>query len=62
MTQLVAISGFPTLAALTASYLIVPTTGIVGVGYVWIAAQGIVSLYVAFAMRLGYARKPFQPQ
>ena len=54
--ELVAICGFITLAVLLGSYLITPTTGIIGVGYVWIAAQGLVSVYVAFTTRLRYIK------
>ena len=50
--ELVLISGFVTLAVLLGSYFVMPTTGIVSVGYAWLAAQGVVSLYVAVAMRL----------
>jgi O-antigen/teichoic acid export membrane protein len=32
-------------------YFILPITGIVGIGYVWVALQGIISVYVFFAMR-----------
>ncbi len=44
--ELVAIGGFITIAVLLGSYFIMPTTGIIGVGYAWIAAQGLVSTYV----------------
>ena len=50
--ELVALSGFITLAVLVGSYFIMPITGIVGVGYAWLGAQGIVSVYVLLAMRL----------
>lgn len=49
--ELVAICGFITLAVLIGSYFITPTTGIIGVGYIWLGAQGIVSAYVLLAMR-----------
>ena len=42
------------------SYLITPTTrttSIIGVGYAWIGAQGVVSVYVAIAMRSHYLNK-----
>ena len=54
--ELVAICGFVTLAVLLVSYFITQTTGIIGVGYFWIAAQGLVSVYVLFAMRSYYKR------
>ena len=49
--ELVVISGFITLSVLVGSYFIVPITGIIGVGYAWLAAQGLVSVYVLLAMR-----------
>lgn len=49
--ELVAICGFITLAVLLGSYFITPTTGIIGVGYIWLGAQGVVSIYVISAMR-----------
>ena len=52
--ELVAICGFITITVLLASYLITPTTGIIGVGYAWIAAHGLVSVYVAIALRSYY--------
>jgi O-antigen/teichoic acid export membrane protein len=53
--ELVLIAGLVTTAVLVASYLITPTTGIIGIGYVWIAAQGLVSVYVILAI------KPWRP-
>jgi len=44
--ELIAIWGFVALAALLGSYLIMPTTGIVGIGYTWLGAQTIVAIYV----------------
>ena len=52
--ELVAITGFITLVVLVGSYLITPMTGIIGVGYVWIAAQVVVSVYVLLAMRVSH--------
>jgi len=49
--ELVVLSGFIALTVLVGSYFMTAATGIVGVGYAWIAAQGLVSVYVAFAMR-----------
>jgi O-antigen/teichoic acid export membrane protein len=51
ITELVLISGFVTFAVLVGSYLIMPATGIIRVGYASIAAQGLVSIYVVLAMR-----------
>lgn len=49
--ELAIIFGFITTTVLVGSYFIIPTTGIIGVGYAWLAAQGIVCVYVLFAMR-----------
>ena len=46
IAELIALYGFSTVAILTGSYIIIPTTGIIGVGYVWLSVQGIVSIYV----------------
>jgi len=51
LRELMALCGFITVAVLVGSYFIVPTTGIVGVGYTWITAQAVVSVYVLFVMR-----------
>jgi len=57
LRELVLICGFITLAVLLGSYFITPTTGIVGVGYSWMGAQGLVTIYVAFAMRSCYRKR-----
>jgi O-antigen/teichoic acid export membrane protein len=44
--ELVAIWGFIVLAVLLASYLIMPITGIIGIGYAWLGAQTIVAVYI----------------
>jgi len=44
--ELVAIWGFIVLAVLLASYLIMPVTGIIGIGYAWLGAQTIVAVYI----------------
>jgi len=49
--ELAIISGFIAITVLLGSYFIIPTVGIVGSGYAWLAGQGMVSLYVLFAMR-----------
>jgi len=49
--ELALISGFIAITVLLGSYFIIPTVGIVGSGYAWLAGQGMVSLYVLFAMR-----------
>jgi len=55
--ELVLISGFLTLAVLLGSYFTVPGTGITSVGYSWIAAQGVISVYVLFALRWSHLAK-----
>ena len=49
--ELMVLSGFTALAVLVGSYFLTAATGILGVGYAWLAAQGLVSVYVVFAMR-----------
>lgn len=49
--ELIVIAGFTTLSALVTSYFITPTVGIVGVGYAWAAANGIVSVYVLISLK-----------
>jgi O-antigen/teichoic acid export membrane protein len=44
--ELMAIWGFVALVVLLASYLIMPVTGIIGIGYAWLGAQTIVAVYV----------------
>ena len=44
--ELVAIWGFIVLAVLLASYLIMPITDIIGIGYTWLSAQTIVAVYI----------------
>ncbi len=44
--ELMAIWGFIALVVILASYLIMPVTGIIGIGYAWLGAQAIVAIYV----------------
>ncbi len=44
--ELVVIWGLIALAVLLVSYLIMPLTGIIGIGYTWLGAQGAVAIYV----------------
>jgi len=44
--ELMTIWGFIALAVLLASYLIMPITGIIGIGYAWLGAQTVVAIYV----------------
>jgi len=43
---LVAVWGFIALGTLLASYLVMPITGIVGIGYAWLGAHTVVAIYV----------------
>jgi O-antigen/teichoic acid export membrane protein len=52
--ELAFIFGFITVATLLGSYFIMPETGMAGIGYVWLAAQGIVTIYAIAAMRWRY--------
>ncbi|MFC1950469.1 oligosaccharide flippase family protein [Chloroflexota bacterium] len=49
--ELAIISGFIATVVTLGSYFIMPITGIEGIGYVWLAAQGLVALYVLFTLR-----------
>jgi len=51
LRELIALVGFTSVSLLIAIYFLTPTTGIVGVGYAMIAANGIVSAYVIIALR-----------
>jgi len=44
--ELMAIWGFIVLATLLVSYLIMPVTGIIGIGYAWLGTQAVVAIYV----------------
>ena len=48
--ELAIIAGFVMFTVLVGSYFIMPSMGIVGVGYAWIAAHGLVSVYVLLRM------------
>lgn len=48
--ELVGICGFITVAVLLGSYFVMPATGIIGVGYTWIGAQGLISIYILLIM------------
>ena len=49
--ELIALVGFTSVASLITIYFLTPTTGIVGIGYAMMAANGIVSAYVVIALR-----------
>jgi O-antigen/teichoic acid export membrane protein len=50
--ELAGIWAFVALATLLTSYLILPTTGIIGIGYTWLVAHSLVALYIIFFRRL----------
>jgi O-antigen/teichoic acid export membrane protein len=50
--ELVGIWAFIALATLLTSYLILPTAGIIGLGYVWLGVNSLVALYIIFFRRL----------
>ncbi len=49
--ELVIISGFIAIAVLVVSYLVMPATGIIGIGYAWLGAQGAVAIYILASTR-----------
>jgi O-antigen/teichoic acid export membrane protein len=55
--ELLVLRGLTTLVVLVASVLIMPEMGIVGIGYAWLGAQALVSIYVALAIRWRYRVK-----
>jgi O-antigen/teichoic acid export membrane protein len=52
--ELLVLRGFITIAVLVTSVLIMPSMGIAGIGYAWLGAQALVSIYVALAMKWRY--------
>ena len=50
--ELIAIWGFIALSVLLASYLIMPATGIVSIGYAWLGARAIVAIYILASKKL----------
>jgi len=56
LKELIAVQAFTSAVALVASYLLIPTVGIVGVGYVWIVVHGIVAVYAALILLFGRSR------
>ncbi len=51
--ELIIIRGIVAIIVLLASYLIMPTSGILGIGYAWLGAQVVLSIYVLLVPRLG---------
>jgi len=52
--ELLVLRGLITLVVLVASAFVMRAIGIVGIGYAWLGAQALVSLYVALTIRLRY--------
>lgn len=50
--ELLMIRALTAITVLVASSLIAPTVGIVGIGYAWIGAQGLTSIYVLLRFRV----------
>ena len=55
--ELVIFAGFVAFVVLLTSYLITPATGIIGIGYAFIAAHGAASVYALFTMRSSYVKR-----
>jgi O-antigen/teichoic acid export membrane protein len=51
LKELIAIWGFIAIAVLTVSYLVMPSTGIIGIGYAWLGINGVVAAYVLISSR-----------
>ncbi len=49
--ELTLIYTFQAAAVLVGSYFVIPAAGIAGIGYVWLAVQGVVSIYAILAMK-----------
>ena len=52
ITELIIIWGFIAIGILVASYLLLPLTGIIGIGYAWLGAQLIVAIYILASRKL----------
>ena len=54
LKELVVICGIRAVAVLLVSFLVMPSTGIIGIGYAWLGTQIGISIYAALAMRSLY--------
>lgn len=52
ITELIIIWGFIAIGVLVVSYLLLPLTGIIGIGYAWLGAQLIVAIYILAGKKL----------
>ncbi|MDY6917837.1 MAG: oligosaccharide flippase family protein [Chloroflexota bacterium] len=48
--ELVALTAFTAISVLFGGYVLMPTTGIIGIGYVWLAVQAFVALYIIVSL------------
>jgi len=55
--ELLVLRGLIAIAVLATSVLIMPAMGIVGIGYAWLGAQALVTIYVALSIRWRYRVK-----
>jgi O-antigen/teichoic acid export membrane protein len=51
--ELIIIRGLIATIVVVVSYIIIPTSGIIGIGYAWLSAQGVIAIYVILIRRLG---------
>jgi O-antigen/teichoic acid export membrane protein len=51
LKELMAIWGFIALSVLLVSYLVMPSIGIIGIGYAWLGAHCVVAIYVISVLR-----------
>lgn len=54
--ELIIIWGFIATAVLSASYLVMPATGIIGIGYTWLGVQVVTAIYVISAIKLAFSK------
>lgn len=52
ITELIIIWGFIAIGGLVVSYLLLPLTGMIGIGYAWLGAQLIAAIYVLAGRKL----------
>jgi O-antigen/teichoic acid export membrane protein len=52
ITELIIIWGSIAIGVLAVSYLLLPLTGIIGIGYAWLGAQSIVAVYILVGRKL----------
>ncbi len=55
INEVIRIQAFEATAILVASYLIIPFSGIIGIGYIWLGVHGAIAIYVLLTLRLRYS-------